>query len=107
MKLKKSLDDLLGTKVYVYLAKSVKPFIDDIYLADNKDNDPSDPLMISGLLVDVDKSGIFLHQFSEGQVAWAQAVQEMEEGKMTVEFYAENHIQPIFFPWRSIVSIIS
>lgn len=99
---KKKLEDMIHTRVLLTLSKSAKEFHTNLYLSDRREDDG---LTLMGILSEVNKHGIFFHNFPEGTVAWMKALQAVEEGKMTEDEYWENHMEPIFFPWHSIVAI--
>lgn len=99
---KKKLEDMLHTRVLLTLSKSAKEFHTNLWIDDRH---KGDGLVLIGILSEVNKHGVFFHHFAEGTVAWMNALQEVEEGKMTEDEYWENHMEPIFFPWHSIVAI--
>jgi hypothetical protein len=99
---KTKLEDLVGTRVLITLNKSAKAFHEDIWIPGRTDNDG---LTLIGLLSEVTKHGIFFHYFSEGTVGWMKGVEAVKKGDMSVEDYWETHLEPMFFPWASIVAI--
>lgn len=99
---KKKLEDLLHTRVLITLNKSAKEFVENLWIPERT---KGDGLVLIGILSEVTKHGIFFHHFPNGTVAWMKAVQEVEEGKMSADEYWEEHMEPMFFPWTSIVAI--
>lgn len=101
-KVKSKLEDLVGKRVRITLDKRAKAFHNDLWIADRFEQDG---FILSGLLTEVNKHGVFFHHFSEGIVAWSQAKQAFEEGKLDEERFWEEQTEPMFLPWHSIVAI--
>jgi hypothetical protein len=101
-KVKSKLEDLVGKKVQITLDKRAKAFHSNLWITDRFEEDG---LIVSGLLTEVNKHGVFFHHFCEGLHVWAQAKQAFEEGKLDQKRFWEERTEPMFFPWHSIVAI--
>jgi hypothetical protein len=102
MKKIKTLEDFVGTRAIVTLNKSAKPFyknlgIEELY--------PNDDLTLVGNITEVSRHGILLQHHSNGTHAWLQAVQQLEEEKISLDQFYEDQVESLFIPWHSIAGI--
>lgn len=102
MKIINTLEGFTNTRAIITLDKSAKAYLKGLGIGELY---PNDELTLVGNITEITPHGILLQHHANGTHAWLKAAQDQEEGKISLEQFYDDQVEPMFITWHSIVAI--